>query len=99
MPPATASRNLPSAMTRPPCACTSFADRREYARYSSRFATLNRLSAYTGRTSKPPAVKSLVGQPKLWAWRQAFKGGHAIRNKMERLTFCREDRLLRAAID
>src|SRR5437016_10425421 len=34
----------------------------------------------------------------LLARRQAFKGGHAVRNEMERLTFCREDRLLRAAI-
>jgi hypothetical protein len=31
--------------------------------------------------------------------RQAFKGGHAVRNEMERLTFRREDRLLRTAID
>ena len=31
--------------------------------------------------------------------RQALKGWHAIRNEMERLTFRREDRLLRAAID
>ena len=31
--------------------------------------------------------------------RQAFKGWHAVSNEMERLTFRREDRLLRAAID
>ena len=35
----------------------------------------------------------------LSALRQAFKGGHAVRNEMERLTFRREDRHLRAAID
>jgi len=36
---------------------------------------------------------------KLLARRQAFKGGRAVRNEMERLTFRREDRHLRAAID
>ena len=39
------------------------------------------------------------GRFELLARRQAFKGGHAVRNEMERLTFCRKDRLLRAAID
>jgi hypothetical protein len=34
----------------------------------------------------------------LLARRQTFKRRHAVRNEMERLTFCREDRLLRAAI-
>src|SRR5437763_15382535 len=40
-----------------------------------------------------------AGWFELLARRQAFKGGHASRNEMKRLTFCREDRLLRAAID
>src|SRR5262249_9134178 len=31
--------------------------------------------------------------------RQAFEGAYAVRNEMERLTFRREDRHLRAAID
>ena len=31
--------------------------------------------------------------------RQAFKGGHAVSNEMERLIFRREDRRLRAAKD
>jgi hypothetical protein len=35
----------------------------------------------------------------LLARRQAFKGRHAVRNEMERPTFRREDRHLRAAID
>jgi len=30
-------------------------------------------------------------------WRQAFKGGYAVCNEMERLTFRREDRHLRTA--
>src|SRR5262249_62041902 len=46
-----------------------------------------------------PKADINVGQFELLARRQAFKGGHAIRNEMERLTFCREDRLFRAAID
>src|SRR5262245_11727787 len=46
-----------------------------------------------------PKADINVGRFELLARRQAFKGGHAVRNEMERLTFCREDRLLRAAID
>src|SRR5215813_15315435 len=46
-----------------------------------------------------PKADINVDRFELLARRQAFKGGHAVRNEMERLTFCREDRLLRAAID
>src|SRR5262249_5086940 len=45
-----------------------------------------------------PKADINVGRFELLARRQAFKGGHAVRYEMERLTFCREDRLLRAAI-
>jgi len=43
--PAAASRDLPIATTRPPRACTSFAERREYAMYSSLFETAKRFRA------------------------------------------------------
>ena len=46
-----------------------------------------------------PKADINVDRFELLARRQAFKGGHAVLNEMERLTFCREDRLLRAAID
>src|SRR5262249_42440083 len=46
-----------------------------------------------------PKADINVGQFELLAPRQAFKGGHAVRNEMERLTFRREDRHLRAAKD
>src|SRR5262249_40473252 len=39
------------------------------------------------------------GRFELLSRRQAFKGAHAVRNEMEGLTFRREDRHLRAAID
>src|SRR5262245_60540594 len=61
---------------------------------------------YGTRHNSPPRPGAVAGACPcsgglivLFPRRQAFKGGHAVRDEMERLTFRREDRLLRAAID